>query len=119
MIEHCGNPPVEQGIDGPVFKFVLDCLDTGRCWVKLGPRFSKEETLPFADVVPFVKKLVAHAPRRCLWSSDWPHPQYWKPMPSDSDLLDLMLDWVPDEATRKLIFVDNPIEAFGFPPVGA
>jgi predicted TIM-barrel fold metal-dependent hydrolase len=39
-------------------------------------------------------------------------------MPSDSDLLDLMLDWVPDEATRNRIFVANPIEAFGFPPVG-
>jgi 2-pyrone-4,6-dicarboxylate lactonase len=102
VIEHCGNPPTERGIDGPAFKFVLECLDTGRCWVKLGPRFSKEETLPFADVVPFVKKLVAYAPSRCLWSSDWPHPQYWKPMPSDSDLLDLMLDWVPDEATRTL-----------------
>jgi hypothetical protein len=28
-----------------------------------------------------------------------------------------MLDWVPDEKTRKLIFVDNPAEAFGFPPL--
>jgi D-galactarolactone isomerase len=40
-------------------------------------------------------------------------------MPSDSDLLDLMLDWVPDEATRNLIFVDNPIEAFGYPKARA
>jgi predicted TIM-barrel fold metal-dependent hydrolase len=119
VIEHCGNPPIAQGIDGTAFKFVLECLDTGRCWVKLGPRFSNEQTLPFSDVVPFIKKLVAHAPGRCLWSSDWPHPQYWKPMPSDTDLLDLMLDWVPDEATRTRIFVDNAIEAFGFPPVGA
>jgi predicted TIM-barrel fold metal-dependent hydrolase len=29
----------------------------------------------------------------------------------------MMLDWVPDEKTRKLIFVDNPAELFGFPPV--
>jgi hypothetical protein len=27
----------------------------------------------------------------------------------------MMLDWVPDETTRNRIFVDNPIEAFGFP----
>jgi len=38
-------------------------------------------------------------------------------MPSDSDLLDMMLDWIPDEKTRNRIFVDNPIEAFGFPEV--
>jgi predicted TIM-barrel fold metal-dependent hydrolase len=25
-----------------------------------------------------------------------------------------MLDWVPDEAVRKKIFVDNPAELFGF-----
>jgi len=32
-------------------------------------------------------------------------------------LLDMMLDWVPDEAVRKRIFVNNPAEAFGFAPV--
>jgi hypothetical protein len=31
----------------------------------------------------------------------------------------MMLDWVPDEKTRKLIFVDNPVELFGFLPLGA
>jgi hypothetical protein len=30
-----------------------------------------------------------------------------------------MLDWVPDAKTRRLIFVDNPAELFGFPPLGA
>jgi predicted TIM-barrel fold metal-dependent hydrolase len=29
----------------------------------------------------------------------------------------MMLDWVPDETTRNRIFVDNPAEIFGFPPV--
>jgi predicted TIM-barrel fold metal-dependent hydrolase len=31
----------------------------------------------------------------------------------------MMMEWVPDETTRHLIFVDNPIEIFGFAPVGA
>ena len=34
-------------------------------------------------------------------------------------LVDIMLDWVPDERTRTMIFVDNPAEAFGFPPKAA
>jgi 2-pyrone-4,6-dicarboxylate lactonase len=102
---------------GATFKFVLECIDTGSCWVKLSPRPSKQESFPFSDVLPLVKQLVARAPNRLLWGSDWPHPQYWRPMPSDSDLLDMMLDWVPDETTRNSIFVDNPIEAFGFPRV--
>jgi predicted TIM-barrel fold metal-dependent hydrolase len=39
-------------------------------------------------------------------------------MPNDVDLLDMMLDWVPDEKVRNMILVDNPAELCGFPPVG-
>jgi predicted TIM-barrel fold metal-dependent hydrolase len=37
-------------------------------------------------------------------------------MPNDGDLVDIMADWVPDEATRNKIFADNPAECFNFPP---
>lgn len=116
VIEHTGYPPPEKGADSAEFGFVMKCLETGRGWVKLSPRFSAEETFPFADTNPFIRKLVEAAPDRLLWGSDWPHPQYFKPMPNDVGLLDMMLDWVPDEATRRKIFVDNPAELFGFPP---
>lgn len=113
VIEHMGWPPVEKGLDNASFRFVCSALDTGRCWVKLSPRFSKEPVLPFSDVKPFIAALVARYPDRLLWGSDWPHPNYFEPMPNDADLLDLMLDWVPDEATRRKIFVDNPTRLFG------
>jgi 2-pyrone-4,6-dicarboxylate lactonase len=119
VLEHMGGVDPAKGIDGAAFKFVLACLDTGRCWVKLSPRISHQETFPFSDTDPLVKKLVAHAPTRLLWGSDWPHPQYFKPMPNDVALLDMMLDWAPDENTRTRIFVDNPAEVFGFPPVAS
>ncbi len=115
VLEHMGGVDPSRGIDGEGFKFVLECLDTGRCWVKLSPRISKHDDFPFSDTDPLVRKLVEHAPTRLLWGSDWPHPQYFKPMPNDVRLLDMMLGWVPEEATRKLIFVDNPVEIFGFP----
>jgi 2-pyrone-4,6-dicarboxylate lactonase len=118
VLEHMGSAPVEQGINGPGFRFVLECIDTGRCWVKLSPRISNHRQLPFSDVKPLVDELVERAPNRLLWGSDWPHPQYWRPMQSDSDLLDLMLDWVPDANTRDQIFVNNPMCAFGFPRIG-
>ncbi|HUK60056.1 MAG TPA: amidohydrolase family protein [Stellaceae bacterium] len=116
VIEHAGHPPTAKGLDSPEFKFVLQCLDTGRCWVKINPRFSAENDFPFADTKPFVQKLVQHAPNRIVWCSDWPHPQYFKPMPNDGDLVDIMLDWIPDEKTRNRIFADNAAECFGFPP---
>ena len=89
-------------------------IDTGRCWVKLSPRCSAQATLPFDDVLPFVHALVKRAPERLLWGSDWPHPNYFNPMPNDADLLDLMLEWAPDEAARRRIMIDNPAERFGF-----
>jgi len=117
VIEHMGWPPVEQGLDSTAFRFVLECLDTGRCWVKLSPRFSKQPSLPFADTLPFIHALVRRAPDRLMWGSDWPHPNYFNPMPNDGDLVDLALDWIPDAATRQRVFTDNPAELLGFPPV--
>jgi predicted TIM-barrel fold metal-dependent hydrolase len=117
VIEHMGLPPPANGVDSPEFRFVLDALGTGRGWVKLSPRFSAEETFPFADTEPFIRRVVEQAPDRILWGSDWPHPQYFKPMPNDADLVDMLLDWAPDEALRQRILVDNPATLFGFPTV--
>lgn len=114
VIEHMGYPQVERGLDDPCFKFLLECLDTGRCWVKLSPRCSAQPTVPFSDVLPFVHTLVARYSERLLWGSDWPHPNYFNPMPNDADLLDLMLAWAPDEAAQRRIMADNPRELFGF-----
>ena len=75
---------------------------------------SAQETFPFDDTNPFVTRLLESAPNRLLWGSDWPHPQYFKPMPNDVALLDMVLDWIPDETVRNMIFVDNPAELFGF-----
>lgn len=58
--------------------------------------------------------LIERAPNRVLWGSDWPHPNWFKPMPNDADLLDLLLDWAADDAARQRILVDNPAELFGF-----
>ena len=115
VLEHSGRPRPSDGLDAPQFKALLKMLDTGRCWVKLSPRFSQQPVLPFADTIPFIHRLVAHAPERMLWGSDWPHPNYFDPMPNDADLLDLMIEWVPDENLRNRIFVENPAKLLRFP----
>ena len=35
-------------------------------------------------------------------------------MANDGVLFDLFAEWVPDEATRKQILVDNPAALYGF-----
>ncbi len=105
-----------EGLDGKGIRIILEMLETGRCWIKLSPRFSNEKTLPFSDTLPIIHELIRRAPDRMLWGSDWPHPNYFNPMPNDGDLVDLILDWAPDEAIRRRILIDNPAELFGFPP---
>jgi D-galactarolactone isomerase len=60
------------------------------------------------------RELVKHAPERMLWASNWPHP-YRSPIPSSAAMLDLLVDWAPDDATRRQILVANPAELYGFP----
>jgi 2-pyrone-4,6-dicarboxylate lactonase len=35
-------------------------------------------------------------------------------MPNDGTLADLLLDWIPDEALRKKVLVENPARLYGF-----
>jgi hypothetical protein len=78
--------------------------------------FGPAAKYPFAPDRPLARALVRHAPERLLWGSDWPHVNLdGREMPNDGDLVDLLADWVPDEATRRKILVDNPCALYGFP----
>ena len=59
---------------------------------------------------------VARAPDRILWGTDWPHSEIYEPghMPNDGDLIDMLLDYAPDEVNRRKILVDNPEKLFDF-----
>jgi predicted TIM-barrel fold metal-dependent hydrolase len=63
--------------------------------------------------VPLARALVAAAPDRCVWGTDWPHPNTAY-MPNDGDLADLVADWLPDEALRTRVLRDNPARLYGF-----
>ncbi len=117
VVDHVGKylEPVAPGHDA--FKSLLRLVDTGRCWVKLSAPYetSRRGAPHYADVGALAKALVRAAPERMLWASNWPHPQEPRnAMPDDADLLDLLLEWAPDEAVRRKILVDNPAELYGF-----
>lgn len=117
VIDHIGKFLEPVAPEHASFKSLLRLLDTGRCWVKLSAAYetSKTGAPQYEDVGRLAKALVAHAPERMLWASNWPHPSAPKhDVPDDADLLDLLLDWAPEEATRRRILVDNPAELYGF-----
>ena len=117
VLDHFASVPASSRTDQPAFKTVLRMLDTGRVWVKLsGPMRCILQKFPYTDVRPLARALVQHAPERLVWGSDWPHVNLdGRQMPNDGDLLDLMLDWVPDQAVRNRILADNARALYGFP----
>jgi predicted TIM-barrel fold metal-dependent hydrolase len=74
--------------------------------------------VPYADTVPYARALIAAAPQRILWGTDWPHPNV-RHMPDDGDLVDLLAAFAPDEATRNTILVDNPARLYHFAAEGS
>jgi predicted TIM-barrel fold metal-dependent hydrolase len=114
VIDHIGMIRPPEGVRQPAFQAVLRLLRQGH-WVKLSGayRLSQEEP-PYRDLVPYVRELIAARPDRIVWASDWPHVFVKGRMPNTTDLLDLLVDWVPDEATRRRVLVENPSKLYGF-----
>ena len=115
VIDHVGKflEPVEP--EHPAFRCLLRLVESGRVWVKLSAPYEVSKAGPplYGDVGRLAKALVTAAPERMLWASNWPHPGRTV-LPDDALLLDLLLDWAPDEPTRRRILVDNPSELYGF-----
>jgi D-galactarolactone isomerase len=118
VIDHTGKFLEPVSPEHPAFRSLLRLVDTGRCWVKLSAPYETSRVGPpgYDDVGRLARALVRHAPERMLWASNWPHPPARKPAPpDDAALLDLLLDWAPDDRTRAKILSDNPAELYGFP----
>jgi len=115
VIDHLGSLRPERGVGQPGFQALLRLVRGGRCWVKLscGYRMSAQPA-PFFDMVPYIQALIAERAYRLVWASDWPHVSFKGSMPNTTDLLDQMLQWVPDEVARNRILVNNPAVLYGF-----
>ncbi len=116
VIDHTGKflvPP--PSTDDPSFQALCRLLDTGRVWVKLSAPYetSRLGGPHYDDVGTLARFLAARYPERCLWASNWPHPNQ-DPVPSSVALLNLLPHWVARHADLQRILVDNPAQLYGF-----
>lgn len=114
-LAHMGMFRAEAGPDQPGFRKLLDLLrhGDGRAYVKLTGTY-RMATLPdMADAAPMARALIAAAPDRLIWGSDYPHLSFADKVGS-VQLFNLLAYWAPDDATRRKILVENPAALFGF-----
>ena len=115
VIDHNGKFLEPVAPDDPAFVALLRVLEQEGRWIKLSAPYETSKLGPpgYDDVSALSRALVRAHPDRCLWASNWPHPNRVPP-PSNAALLELLSDWAPAAATLKAILVDNPAAAFGF-----
>ncbi|MGG5809803.1 amidohydrolase family protein [Falsiroseomonas sp. CW058] len=114
VFDHFARLPLRGWDAHPAWRVVAGLMQAGRGWVKLSSPYALDQRDPFA-VAPLARALVALAPERCVWGTNWPHPNA-ETVPDDAALLDALADWVPEEATRRAILVDNPARLYRFTP---
>ena len=112
VLDHMGGAQAADGPDGPAMRALLRLLEGGNAWVKLSGY--RSAPAPYGGVDALAQRLLAAAPERCVWGTDWPHTGFRSEaeMPDDGTLLDWLHDWTGGDWDRVL--VGNPARLYGF-----
>ena len=126
VIDHFGQLAAAQGPSQPALEPLLRLLQSGRVYLKLSAPYRISSLADYSDVAPLARLLIAHAPQRMLWGTDWPHTGPIPGIPRRPDILEpfrpvddgaalrRLIEWAPDRAVLRAILVDNPARLFDF-----
>ena len=103
--------------DGPEMAALKRLIDTGRVWYKVAGCYesSRSGAPDYADVAAITREVARYAPDRIVWGTNWPHnlAKTEADYPDEAALMDLTLDWLPDDHARHIALVENPEALFG------
>ena len=114
LVDHCGRPTVEAGLNEPGFRALLTLGASGVAFVKLSGlvKFSRLPA-PYVDAWPFVEALIeSFTLDRCLWASDWPYLR--APARVDYGVLLKIAGERFVAADRRTLMWETPRKLFGF-----
>jgi len=114
VVDHMGRPDVTKGVEHPDFQRFIDFMaENEKVWVKTTCPERLTKTPPdYSDVVPFMKALVEKFPDRCLWGTDWPHPNMKSHTPDDGKLVDVIPQIATTAELQQKLLVDNPMRLY-------
>jgi predicted TIM-barrel fold metal-dependent hydrolase len=125
VIDHFGGAQGALGLDQPGFSDLLALVQSGKAYVKISGGYRASKLAPdYADAAPLAKALIAANADRIVWGTDWPHPNSSSGKPitevaplsqiDDGRLMNQLVIWAPDPATRKKILVENAARLYQF-----
>ncbi len=119
MVDHMGRIDASRGLAQEPFHNLLKLMEDPNVWVKLsGAERASRRGPPYADAVPFARKLFAEYGDRCVWGTDFPHPNLDGPVPDDGVLVDLLARIAPTQTELQALLVDNPQRFYRFGKLG-
>jgi predicted TIM-barrel fold metal-dependent hydrolase len=123
VFDHMANLDAEKGPDQAGFGALLALVKGGNTYVKLSAPYNLSRRADWSDVTPLAKALIAAAPDRMLWGTNWPHPGNTRGditqitpyrVVDNRALLRILAQEIPDAAIRKMVLVDTPARLYRF-----
>ncbi|MBP6900177.1 MAG: amidohydrolase family protein [Burkholderiaceae bacterium] len=104
VIDHMGRAPARLGTAHPGIAALSRLMRDGPVWVKLSGIANISDAAPaHEDARAVHEALMAAAPDRLMWGSDWPHTRPRGPRPTTSHLMDLFQAWTPMPLRDRLL----------------
>lgn len=118
VIDHMGRVDATRGPEHADFQALMRLLEHPRLHVKVSGIDRIDAHAPaqerYRHGVALARLLVERFPERCVWGTDWPHPNHTH-IPDDGVLVDALSDIAPDAQARERLLVLNPQALYRFP----
>ncbi|MDB5894165.1 MAG: amidohydrolase [Rhodoferax sp.] len=114
VIDHMGRVDATKGADHADFSALHRLLRNPLFRVKVSGIDRVVAGADYAAGIALAKRLVRDFPDRCLWGSDWPHPNHHH-VPNDAVLVDSLAEIAPDADALRQLLVTNPQNFYRFP----
>lgn len=117
VVDHMGRVDATRGPEHADFQALLRLLENPRFHVKVsGIDRIDAHVAPaqrYRHGVVLARTLVERFPERCVWGTDWPHPNHTH-IPDDGVLVDALAEIAPDAGLLERLLVRNPQALYRF-----
>lgn len=113
VIDHMGRVDASLGVEHADFSALHQLLKNPLFHVKVSGIDRIDPQPPYAKGVVLARTLLESYPERCLWGTDWPHPNHTH-VPDDGTLVDALSAIAPSAALLGQLLVQNPQRLYRF-----